>query len=391
MTIEADARKARRRIFCVVTQGEKGGAQRFVSQLAHNLNRDRFEMHVVWGAATGSALANALPFHVTHATVRHLVRNVSPWDDLLAIYELRRQMAQFRPDVVLCISSKAGFVGALAATGLRAVLPSLKIIYRIGGWTFNDPWSTWKKRLFIGLERISARWKDIIVVNNSSDLDRARQLGICPRRDVVLIYNGLDTHLPALDRSSARASLSRRIPEKLHGMPYEWLVGTVANLYPTKDLQTLVRAAALTAGNVRFLVMGDGPQRQLLEDLIVQHELQGRFFLLGRVDDAWMYLAALDVFVLSSVKEGFPWALLEAMSAMVPTVATCVGAVPEIIEDGVSGIISEPANSRQLAKAIGRLLNSAKLRHNLAIQGKQRIRDRFSLSEMISQYEKLFG
>jgi len=391
MTIEPDTRKVQRRIFCVVTQGEEGGAQRFVSQLAHHLNRDRFKMHVVWGAGSDSALANALPPHATHATVCHLVRNVSPWDDLRAIYELRRQMAHFRPDVVLCISSKAGFVGALAATGLRTVLPGLKIIYRIGGWTFNDPWPTWKKRLYIRLERISARWKDIIVLNNSSDFDQTHRLGIRPRRNVIRIYNGLDARLPILERSSARAFLSRRIPQTSHAISYQWLVGTVANFYPTKDLPTLVRAAARTAGNVRFLVMGEGPQRRELEDLIVHYGLAGRFFLLGRVNDAWRYLAGLDVFVLSSVKEGFPWALLEAMAAMVPAVATCVGAVPEIIDDGVSGIICEPANSEQLAKAIGRLLNNETLRHNVAIEGQQRVLNRFSLSEMISQYEKLLS
>jgi len=298
-------------------------------------------------------------------------------------------MAHFQPDVVLCISSKAGFVGALAAAGLRRVLPGLRIIYRIGGWTFNDPWPAWKKRLYMWLERISARWKDIIVLNNSSDFDQTHRLGIRPRRNVVRIFNGLDPHLPILERSSARAFLSSKIHQTSDANSYEWIVGTVANFYPTKDLPTLVRAAALTAGNVRFLVMGDGPQRRELENLIVHYRLEGRFFLLGRVNDAWKYLAGLDVFVLSSVKEGFPWVLLEAMAAMVPVVATCVGAVPEIIDDGVSGIICEPASSEQLAKAIGRLLESETLRHNLAVEGQQRILNRFSLSEMISEYEKL--
>ncbi|HEY6454399.1 MAG TPA: glycosyltransferase family 4 protein [Steroidobacteraceae bacterium] len=391
MTIKSNTGKEQRRVFCVVTQGEVGGAQRFVLQLAHHLNRDHFKMHVVWGAESDNALANALPPHATHATVRHLVRNISPWQDLRAIYELRRQMANFRPDIVLCISSKAGFVGALAATSLRTTFPGLKVIYRIGGWTFNDPWPTWKKRLYVRLEWISARWKDIIVLNNSSDFDQAHRLGIRPRRNVVRIYNGLDAILPILERGSARTFLGSLIPEPSHAIPYEWLVGTIANFYPTKDLSTLVRAAALTAGNVRFLVMGDGPQRTELENLIAQYELEGRFLLLGRVNDAWRYLAALDIFVLSSVKEGFPWVLLEAMAAMVPVVATCVGAVPEIIDDGVSGIICEPAKSEQLAEAIGRLLNNEKLRNNLAIKGRQQVLNRFSLTEMIAQYEKLLG
>ncbi len=391
MTVGSDNCRSQRRIFCVITQGETGGAQRFVSQLAHNLSRERFKMHVVWGAGSDSALANALPPHVTYATARYLVREISPWNDARAIHELRQQMEYFRPDVVLCISSKAGFVGALAAKGLRVTFPRMKIIYRIGGWTFNDPWPAWRKRLYIHLERTSARWKDIIVLNNSSDFDQASQLGICPRQKVVRIFNGLDADLPILERSIAREFLSHQIRELSCALPYEWLVGTVANFYPTKDLQTLVMAAARTARRIRFVVIGDGPQRRELENLIAQYGLEDRFILLGRIKDAWRYLAGLDVFVLSSVKEGFPWALLEAMVAGVPVVATRVGAVSEMIDNGVSGIVCEPNNSKQLAQAVDRLVSDDTLRRNLAFEAKQQVDKKFSLSEMISRYESLLG
>lgn len=380
-----------RRIFCVITQGEEGGAQRFVSQLAHGLTRERFELYVVWGASSESALARLLPPHVTYGTARNLVRSISPIRDLRAVYELRSMMAEYRPDVVLCISSKAGFVGSLAAHGLRSALPDLKVIYRIGGWTFNDPWPTWKKRLYRWLEKFSARWKDIIVLNNSHDLDQAHRLGIMPRSKVVRIYNGLDAYLPFLERDSARAFLNHRVPESVQSTPYDWLVGTVANLYKTKDIPALIGAAARVGGNVRFVVMGDGPQRRELDRLIIQYGLEDRFFLLGRTRNAWRYLTGLDVFVLSSVKEGFPWALLEAMAARVPVVATRVGAVPEMLEDGVSGIVCDPENSEQLAQGIVRLLSNDKLRQDLAIAAHQQVLNKFSLREMIAQFERLFS
>lgn len=336
-------------------------------------------------------MARVLPSHVTYATAQHLTRNISPLNDVRAVYELRRQMQHFQPDVVLCISSKAGFVGALAANGLRSALPDMKVIYRIGGWTFNDPWPAWKKRLYIWLEQFSARWKDIIVLNNSHDLDQAHRLGITPRSKIVRIYNGLDAYLPFLEHDSARSFLNHRVPETSHAVEYDWLVGTIANLYPTKDIPALIGAAARVGGNVRFVVLGDGPQRRALEHLIIQYGLEDRFFLLGRVKDAWRYLTGLDVFALPSVKEGFPWALLEAMAARVPVVSTRVGAVPEMIEDGVSGIICEPGNSEQIAQGIVRLLSNDKLRQDLAIDAHQQVLNKFSLREMISQYEKLLG
>ena len=149
-------------------------------------------------------------------------------------------------------------------------------------------------------------------------------------------------------------------------------------------------AAARVGGNVRFVVIGDGEQREHIEQLINEYGLRERFILLGRVKDASRYMAAFDVFVLPSVKEGFPWALLEAMAARVPAVATNVGAVPEMLESGVSGIVCEAGNAEQLANGIVKLLGDDKLRQDMAIAAHQQVISKFSLREMIDSYERLF-
>jgi glycosyltransferase involved in cell wall biosynthesis len=390
MPNDSEKNKETCRIFCVITQGELGGAQQFVSQLSRNIDANRFTLHVVWGETSQSALARTLAPGTSYSTVRHLVRQISPLSDMLAVFELRRQMIDFRPDVVLCISSKAGFVGALAARPLGSKFPGLNVMYRIGGWTFNDPWSAFKRRLYIWLERFSARWKDYIVLNNTHDIEQARSLGIRPRKETVLIYNGLDPYMPFLPRAEARAFLNARTPDSVRQQSYDWLVGTIANLYPTKDIPTLVHAAARVGGNVRFVVIGDGEQRSEIERLVLEYGLQDRFILLGRIKDASKYLAALDVFVLPSIKEGFPWALLEAMAARVPAVATRVGAVPEMLEDGVSGIVCKPGDSEELAHGIVKLLGNDKLRQDLAIAAHQQVISKFSLRTMIDAYERLF-
>lgn len=383
-------KQQKKRVFIVITQGETGGAQQFVAQLARHLDAERFTIHAVWGASGHGDLASLLPPFVTHATAHHLVRHLSPWHDLRAVRELRRMMSAFHPDIVLCVSSKAGFVGSLAAHGLRASIPDLTVIYRIGGWTFNDPWPAWKKKVYLWLEKLSARWKDYIVLNNTHDLEQAHRLGIVPRKKALRIYNGLDPYLPLESREHARAFLDARVPYPLRANPYDWLVGTVANLYPAKDIATLVRAAGRVGGDVRFVVIGDGQQRAQLESMIRQFGLEDRFFILGRIPDARRYLTGFDLFVLPSVKEGFPWALLEAMAARVPAVATAVGAVPEMIEDSVSGIVCAPGSAEQIARGIVRLLGDDKLRQDLAISAHQKVISTFSLREMIGQYEKLF-
>jgi glycosyltransferase involved in cell wall biosynthesis len=388
---DTDKSKQRRRIFCVITQGEMGGAQRFIAQLAAHLDPGRFSLHVVWGSDSGNALAQRLPGHVTYGVARNLVRPVRPLRDLRAITELRAMMRTGQPDVVLLVSSKAGFVGARAANGLRAEMPDLKVIYRIGGWSFNDPVSRWKKSLYLRMERLSARWKDVIVLNNTHDLDQAHMLGIRPKGKIMRIYNGIDPYEPFEGREKALAVLTCRIPTNYRFADYDFLVGTIANFYPAKDLLCLVRTAARVSENVRFVVIGDGPQRVELERYIREYELGHRFFLLGHMSDAKRYLPALDVFVLPSVKEGFPWALLEAMAAKVPVVATRVGAVPEMLTDHESGMVVEPGQADRLATAIVELLENDHLRREVPIKAHQQVLAKFTLREMIASYEKLFS
>lgn len=382
----------KRRIFIVITQGEEGGAQRFVAQLTQEINRDKFRLHVVWGSDSGMALASHLPEGVTYATAGHLVRNIAPWHDLKAIGELRAQMRAFRPDVVLCISSKAGFVGARAAHGLRAEFPNLKVIYRIGGWAFNDPRPQWQKKLYQLLERSGAKWKDVIVVNNAHDLVQAKELGIVPRQGKVLrIPNGIDPYLPFPSRQEALQALERRLPEFARLQRPDWTIGTIANLYPAKDLANFIRAASRIGGKTRFIIIGDGPEREKLHELALAQGLEGRLFFLGRIPHAWRLLPAFDIFALSSAKEGFPWALLEAMAAKIPVVATSVGAVPEMLQDHQSGIIVPPGNPGMLAEGIVELIGDERKRQEYPIAGHQQIITKFSLRDMIAQYEHLLS
>jgi len=128
-----------------------------------------------------------------------------------------------------------------------------------------------------------------------------------------------------------------------------------------------------------------------LEQAITEYGLSGRFFLVGSMSEAYRYLSAFDVFALPSVKEGFPWSILEAMAAKVPIVATRVGAIPEILQDHVSGLLIEPRQPEHLARAILELLEHDKLRQDLAIQAHQTLISHYTLREMISRYEQLFS
>ena len=127
-----------------------------------------------------------------------------------------------------------------------------------------------------------------------------------------------------------------------------------------------------------------------LEKIIKQRGLENRVFLAGQISDAYKYLKACDIFVLPSAKEGFPWTILEAMLAGLPIIATKVGAIPEILENGVNGWIVESENQKQIVEKILWFSAHPDDRHSFGISAKQRAKNQFALNTMLSKYRQLF-
>lgn len=388
----------KRRILFIITQSELGGAQQFLVQLLSRLNKDMYDCSVITGSDGDAGLQAALPTGIPTYRAENLKRRPGLVGDLKAIGELRSAILKERPDIVFLMSSKAGFVGSIAANLARSSLPNLRVVYRIGGWTFNDPWPKWKRVLYRFMERVSARWKDVIVVNSASDLADAKKYKIRSRQALVLVHNGIDPYRELFSQEEARvrlfdAAVKSRLaresgvgPSLFHAKA---IVGTVANFYPAKDLQTFIDAVDSLPEGVVGIVIGDGPLGEKLENHIREHGLSRKVFLTGRLSNAYKYLPAFDVFALSSNKEGFPWAILEAMSAKIPVISTPVGAVPEVIKDGQNGIIVPIGIPAAMGSAIRNLLGDDRLRQELVIQAHQTIITQFSIRSMVERYEDL--
>lgn len=386
--------KPKKKVLFIITQSEFGGAQRFLSALLSRLDQSRFAVTVAFGKAGARDFLEqelTLMGLAVHR-LKYLSREISPLNDWRSVFEIRKLIKTTGSEVLFLMSSKAGFVGALASV-FPTKIKNLKVIYRIGGWTFNDPWSWWKKRCWIFLEKISAKWKDVIIVNNEHDLKQAGQLKIRPRGKLLLIHNGIDPYKTAfLPREEARLKIFGQIASSA-GIVVQTkiIIGTIANFYPAKGLPVLVQAAEQFKNQeeIIFAIIGDGPERPFLEKTIAEKKLEKKFFLLGQIPEAGRFLPAFDIFVLSSLKEGFPWVVLEAMSAKIPVIASSVGAVPEIIENGQNGLTIPPDKPETLANKIKELLGNERLRQEMGLQGHQTVLFKFSLDKMIRETEKL--
>jgi glycosyltransferase involved in cell wall biosynthesis len=170
-------------------------------------------------------------------------------------------------------------------------------------------------------------------------------------------------------------------------------VGVTANLRPVKGLDVLLDAAARLADaypGLAVQVAGEGEMRPALEEAVRERGLGGRFRLLGAVADVPAFLSRLDVAVLPSRSEGMSNALLEYMAGGRPVVATAVGAAPELIEDGVHGLLVPAGDAGRLAEAIGGLLRRPDWARRLGEAARRRARDRYSREAMVERFTDFY-
>ena len=228
-----------------------------------------------------------------------------------------------------------------------------------------------------------ARWSDAFVAVSRADRRRMIEIERIPPEQIRFIPNGITPRAPTPGRD-LRAEL---------GVGSGPLVGTLGSLRAQKAYDVLIQAAArLREGHpdLHVLIAGDGPEKARLEALISGLGLGDTVLLLGRRLDAPDILAALDVAVCASHFEGSPLAVMEYMEAGLPIVATGVGGVPDLIEDGVHGLLVEPGNPVGLARAVEDLLSDRGRASALGARARERRRREFDLDVMVHNIEALY-
>jgi glycosyltransferase involved in cell wall biosynthesis len=210
-----------------------------------------------------------------------------------------------------------------------------------------------------------------------------------PARRVGLIYNGIDLEAfgqPCPDRAALRRSL---------GLDAEDLVlFQVARLDYLKDHATAVRTVERVAAirpNVRLVLVGEGPEQGKLEDLIREKRLEKHVLLLGLRKDVPRLLPAADLFLLTSVSEGIPLTVIEAMAARLPVVSTAVGGLAEVVVDGQTGLLAAAGDDAALAEKVLALADNGELRARMGQVGSQRARELFAETKMNESYLNLYG
>jgi glycosyltransferase involved in cell wall biosynthesis len=352
-----------------------GGPERQVLGLARHLPAE-FETHFLSFAEGGRAKAfldEARRQGFAGETLKYNFPRLSR-----SVAEIVERLERLEADVLCCSGYKPDLLGWRAAR--RVGIPVVVISH---GWTT----ATWKVRLYERLDRWAHRHVDAVVSVSEAQALKVEAAGVRPERNHV-IANAVDEDAFAVPDPTYRKKLLDQFAS-----PPELVVGAAGRLSPEKGFDQLIESASRICGqrsNVGFAIFGEGPKRLELERQIASHGLQGRVVLAGFRDDAMKYLPHFDVGVLSSHTEGLPVILLELAAAGVPVAATTVGGIPEVITDGVSGLLVPPGQPAKLADGIERLLAEPRLRKSFGESAREVVRTRHTFARQSEQYQELF-
>jgi glycosyltransferase involved in cell wall biosynthesis len=359
----------RPRVLLLITLAEVGGAQTYLTTLLPAL-AERFDVAVA-AHGSGPVRTAAEEAGVRFIALRHVRRPVNPWRDLAGFLELTRLLRHERPDIVHANSSKAGVLGRLAAAAAGVPIR----IFTVHGWAFAARGGL-PSRAYRWADRVVRPLTTVTICVSEHDRLTGVRAGTCSSERTVVIRN---------------AVAPGAAPRAHHDRPRPLLV-SVGRLKAPKDFITLVRALALLpAGSFDAVIVGDGPDRPAVEAELRLLGIEDRVRLAGKRDDVQALLADADLFVLSSLSEGLPVSVLEAMAAELPVVASRVGGVPELVVDGENGFLVPPGDPKELAAALKQLVDDDDLRRRLGAVGRVRAETRFNLNGFRRAHLELYA
>jgi glycosyltransferase involved in cell wall biosynthesis len=346
-----------------------------------------FSSTLVAGAAAaheGDMLELARARSVEPVSLSPLGREINPLDDLIALARMVQLVRQLQPDVVHTHMAKAGTVGRLAARICGVPL----IVHTYHGHVFHSYFSPGKTRIFLTIERVLGLATHRIIVVGDGQRDEIASYGVAPLSKLESIPLGLELS-PFLRADVARGALRCEL-----GLgPEVPLVGIVARLVPIKAHEVFLEAATRIRASlpaVQFLVIGDGERRQELERLAQKLHLTASVRFLGWRRDMLCVYADLDVVGLTSLNEGSPVALIEALAAGRPVVSSSVGGVPEVVIHGQTGLTVPAADPAVFAAAVLTLLEDRPLAEKLGAAGRQHVYPRYDSSRLVDDVRKLY-
>jgi len=379
------------KVLRIIARLNIGGPARHVAILTEALNSDRYSSLLAYGAlgeGEGDMSYLAEEPKIRSIFIPGLVREISPVNDLKAFIKIFSIMRKERPHIVHTHTAKAGTLGRLAA-----ILAGVPIkVHTFHGHIFYGYFNALRTRVFLWIERFLTLFTDcVIAISEKQKEELLRKYKIGNEKKYSVINLGFD-----LEKFMHPQSLAGKFRAE-RGLPSsDILIGAVGRLVSVKNHRMLIRVAERLRSDiglelfsrVKFVIIGDGPEKQNLIEYSRSKRLEGQILFAGWVKDIERAYADLDVVVMTSRNEGTPLSLIEAFASSKPVIATNVGGVGDIAKD--IGILVEESDEASFARNLSELVKSPPRRREIGSRGRECVVKKFSKENLINCVEKLY-
>jgi len=374
------------RVLHIITKLAVGGAQYNTLISTRDITEKGYHSDILTGTerpSEGDLFNLADKWNLNIITAPHLKRNISPFSDILALWEIKKIISRGGYNIVHTHGSKARFLGRIAAAASRGVI----VVQTAHGWPFYASMNRIKKKFYVTLEKLGFNLAHINICVSPKDRDKALGHGLGHFDDYRIVRSGVN-----FDEFRAARGSGTEARANLGISPDAKVIGSVMRFCPEKAPDIFIKVAAeviKAKPNSLFILVGDGPLRKQTEDMIDSMGLRDNIILLGSRKDVADILPAFDVFLITSRTEGLPRALLEALAAGIPVVSTNVGGIHELICDGRNGFLSDEGNIDSLAADVNTILDHPGMAREMMAHVDENL-EPFSSEQMVNDLYSLY-
>ncbi|MGE5403867.1 MAG: glycosyltransferase [Candidatus Saccharibacteria bacterium] len=362
------------KVLHVIGGVEIGGAERHVLMLLELLDQNQFQTDLLClcqGPFAGLTREKGIPTY--EIIMKHKL-------DLRTVEPIRQLIRTNEYDLIHTHGTRANLVARMAAK--KENKPVVTTFHSVLRYDYQSRWEAFFAKF---LTRITNNKSDYFIAISQAIKQDLCSMDISPNQ-ISVIYNGIDTSRLVPESSPDEVRRTLNVPSG------RVTIGSIGRLHPVKGQSYLLRAVKEIAAkhpDILLLLVGEGPERQSLEEQIYELEIERNVILTGFCPNVSDIYPLIDLLCLPSVMEGMGLVLLEAMYFGVPVVATRVGGIPEVVRDSQDGLLVAPADHHELAKAIEQIISDTELAARLVANGHQRV-DEFRVENMARQTENVY-
>jgi len=376
-------RETQKKILFIVTKSSWGGAQRYVYDLSISLKEAGFIVDVAMGG-NGVLKDKLKEKNIETHKVEDLNRNISILKELGVFFALIKLYIKIKPDILHLNSSKIGGLGSIAGriTGIK------KIVFTAHGWAFNENRSPIQNYAIKLLSYLTIMFCHKIIVLSEKEKSQVIKWPFIKENKIKVIQNGINVNKEEANlktKEEAREIILKINPELEKHLASIW-IGSIGELHKNKGYEYALDAIARNADDFKYIIVGEGEDRNKLEKTIENHPiLKDKVFLTGNIKNAGTLMKAFDILLLPSIKEGLPYVLLEAGLAKTPMIATYTGGIPELIKSEENGLLIKPKEPEEINTAIFLYLENPELKKRVVINMYKKITENLTFKDMYNK------